>query len=298
LGPSFARQEFFLHPGDTISLIQTAGDSPVPPDGWDLVSSRPEWFQVNPQGEVRLTEAALEGIRSGTLVSGEAAEVRARMGGVLAEGEGESCLVILRKDPRRTLDGEGRLRDPGDYDALVNKSRRLPSSYIPPDLVLVETPTCLEMEEVRKMRREASAALTELFRAAAGEGFTLVARSGYRAYRTQEALYNNYVFTQGQEYADRYSARPGTSEHQTGLVMDITSPEMNYQLEESFGETPAGMWVAANAHRFGFIIRYPRGKEGITGYAYEPWHLRYVKPALAGRLHSLGLTLEEFFNLP
>ena len=111
------------------------------------------------------------------------------------------------------------------------------------------------------------------------------------------AFYDAYAARDGQAAADRYSARPGTSEHQTGLSFDVTAADGSCHLEVCFENTPEGLWVAENAHLFGFVIRYPEGKENITGYQYEPWHLRYVGPALAEQLHDTGQTLEEFFDL-
>jgi D-alanyl-D-alanine carboxypeptidase len=134
-----------------------------------------------------------------------------------------------------------------------------------------------------------------LFNAAREDDVMLVARSGYRSYATQTALYNSYVNSYGQEYADKYSARPGTSEHQTGLAMDITAESINFQLDDSFGKTKEGLWLADNAHRYGFVIRYPEGMEGITGYFYEPWHVRYLGVRLATNIYKSGLTLEEYY---
>ena len=108
------------------------------------------------------------------------------------------------------------------------------------------------------------------------KGYELIARSGYRSYDTQVMLYDRYVKEDGVEAADTYSARPGHSEHQTGLTIDITSDSVHGGLTETFGETDEGKWVAENAHRFGFIIRYPENRVDETGYQYEPWHLRYV----------------------
>ena len=137
-----------------------------------------------------------------------------------------------------------------------------------------------------------------MFKVALDEGnFRLYARSGYRSYKTQEGLYTAAVERDGKDQADKYSAMPGRSEHQAGLAVDITSEGMNYRLEEGFGATPEGIWAAKNAHRFGFILRYPRGKEDITGYSYEPWHFRYVGEILAGEIFRRGLTLEEFYAL-
>ena len=104
-------------------------------------------------------------------------------------------------------------------------------------------------------------------------------------------LYNNYVSISGKEKADTYSARPGHSEHQTGLAFDVGSIDNNY------GNTSAGKWLANNCHKFGFIIRYPIGKQNITGYQYEPWHIRYLGNPLATNVYNSGLCLEEYFGI-
>jgi len=136
-----------------------------------------------------------------------------------------------------------------------------------------------------------------MFETAKNDGIDLMLGSGYRSYDVQAFYYNNYVNTYGQAEADRFSARPGTSEHQTGLALDVSGIDRVCYLEVCFEEQPAGKWVADNAHKFGFIIRYPEGKESITGYQYEPWHLRYVGQELATELNSLSLTMEEFFEI-
>lgn len=124
-------------------------------------------------------------------------------------------------------------------------------------------------------------------------GLSLWIASGYRSYWTQNTLYNNYVASDGKEEADTYSARPGYSEHQTGLAFDLNS------VEDSFANTDEGKWVKDNCYRYGLIIRYPKGKESITGYIYEPWHLRYVGVELATKLYNDGdwITLEEYFGI-
>ena len=122
------------------------------------------------------------------------------------------------------------------------------------------------------------------------QGYDLPTLSAYRSYDYQAGLYNDYVARDGKEAADRYSAQPGKSEHQTGLAFDIG------QLDDSFGETPAGKWLAQHAHEYGFIIRYPKGKEHITGYMYEPWHVRYLGIDTATSVYQSGLTLEEYLN--
>src|SRR5690625_565453 len=154
---------------------------------------------------------------------------------------------------------------------LVNKHFSLDENYAPDDLVPVEVPTVLENPEVNQLRKEAAHALKEMFTAAKESGVYLYARSGYRSYQTQVQLFNSYVEQHGVEAANRFSARPGYSEHQTGLVMDVTSESVNFQLEEAFGETKEGKWLSEHAHEYGFIIRYPQGMEDITGYVYEPW---------------------------
>ncbi len=142
----------------------------------------------------------------------------------------------------------------------------------------------------------------EAFQAMAAEaklaGFELVAFSTYRSFDYQTQLYERYVNNDGQEAADRYSARPGYSEHQTGLAFDIGEQHFEQHFaRESFGTTEAGKWVASHAHKYGFIMRYPQGKEKITGYMYEPWHFRYVGTEYATKIYELNTTLEEYFDL-
>jgi len=190
------------------------------------------------------------------------------------------------------------IQNPEKIDVLVNRKRNLPDNYVPEDLVtLSEVPTVLSNPEVNQLRSAAYEALKELFNAAREEaGYELCARSGYRSYNTQASLYTSYVESYGQKAADKYSAKPGQSEHQTGLAIDITCEALNYKLDTTFAETEEGKWVSENAHRFGYIIRYPQGKEKITGYAYEPWHIRYLGVELAEEIYESGLTLEEYFQ--
>jgi len=180
--------------------------------------------------------------------------------------------------------------------ALVNKQHSLDKTYEPTDLVTVDVPTALENPEINQLRKAAADALKEMFSKAKEADIKLYARSGYRSYKTQEALFKNYSAKNGKEAANRYSAKPGQSEHQTGLVMDVTSESVNLQLTEDFGETEEGKWISKHAHEFGFIIRYPKDKENITGYIYEPWHLRYLGIDLATEVYQSGLTYEEFLS--
>ncbi|MCQ2484551.1 MAG: M15 family metallopeptidase [Clostridia bacterium] len=156
---------------------------------------------------------------------------------------------------------------------VVNKTYALPEDYAP------------------GVNPEAKGAFDKMAADAAKEGLDLHIRSGYRSYSYQKNLYNNYVAQDGKAAADRYSARPGHSEHQTGLAFDVNS------LSQSFENTAEGKWMAKNCWKYGFIIRYPKGKESITGYMYEPWHIRYLGKENAKAVHDSGLTLEEYLGI-
>lgn len=162
---------------------------------------------------------------------------------------------------------------------MASKQYPLPSGYAPG-----ESP-------------EARAAFNEMAAAALLDDIRLVAFSTYRSFERQQEIYARYVGNDGQEAADRYSARPGYSEHQTGLAFDIGEENAEQHFaRESFGETAAGKWVAEHAHTYGFILRYPKGKEKITGYMYEPWHFRYIGKEKAQAVYVSGLTLEEYLE--
>jgi D-alanyl-D-alanine carboxypeptidase len=169
---------------------------------------------------------------------------------------------------------------------VINKKHKLPSSYAPG----------LTSVGGGSLRTEAANAFNTMVDAANSAGIQLSFGSGYRSYSTQEKIYNGYVSRDGKALADTYSARPGHSEHQTGLAVDVKSTSC--YLEICFANTPAGKWVAANAHNYGFVIRYLSGKESITGYQYEPWHLRYLGTEVAKDVYSSGKTLEEYYNIP
>lgn len=189
--------------------------------------------------------------------------------------------------------------EPGSPWWIVNKTRPLPDGYVPPDLVVPNVQLRLKAtEEQMKFSQQAATDLETMFDAANSQGVVLVFGSGYRSHQYQAALYNGYVASVGQAEADRTSARPGTSEHQTGLAFDATAASGQCHLEKCFADLAEGQWLKAHAHEFGFIIRYLEGKEAITGYDYEPWHLRYVGKELAAELHETAQTMEEFFELP
>lgn len=180
--------------------------------------------------------------------------------------------------------------DSDDYLVLVNKKRRLPADYVPLDLVKPNIPFAASAYN-RLLRQEAAVALEGLFDLAKQEDIKLVGVSGYRSYSTQQRIFARKAALQGEDVANLSSARPGQSEHQTGLAMDISK---DGSLTQSFGKTREGMWVANNAPLFGFIIRYPEGKDYVTGYIYEPWHLRYVGVEAALEISEKKMTLEEY----
>ncbi|KAF0092081.1 MAG: peptidase M15B and M15C DD-carboxypeptidase VanY/endolysin [Fusobacteria bacterium] len=156
---------------------------------------------------------------------------------------------------------------------VANKSYPLPSTYNP------------------GLNGEAMTAFESMKKAAATEGINLFIVSGFRSYSHQATLYKNYVSRSGQAEADRFSARPGHSEHQTGLALDLNSAS------SSFAGTKEAIWLANNSFRFGFIVRYPQGKEAITGYMYEPWHMRYLGVANATKVFNSGMCLEEYLKI-
>lgn len=176
---------------------------------------------------------------------------------------------------------------------LVNKNHSISADYVPGDLVTVDLPSTRDTQ----LRRAAAEGLTKLFNAASNAGLELFCCSGYRSYETQAGLYSGNVDAYGVDGAELISARPGMSEHQLGLAMDVTSASVGFDLSESFGSTSEGQFINNNAHKYGFIVRYPQGKTDITGYAYEPWHLRYVGVDVATDIYNSGKTMEEYYGL-
>ncbi|MCJ8006595.1 D-alanyl-D-alanine carboxypeptidase family protein [Lederbergia wuyishanensis] len=182
--------------------------------------------------------------------------------------------------------------------ALVNKEFALPGTYIPEDLVKPNVQFSFGEQDIEKsyLRKEAAVALEKMFAAAENSNIYLFAVSGYRSYNRQVAILNNEIERVGKDQAMQAVAIPGKSEHQTGLAMDISSESVQYLLTDNFGETKEGKWLKENAHHFGFILRYPKDKEGITGYQFEPWHFRYVGEKNAQIMYKNNWTLEEFFK--
>lgn len=184
---------------------------------------------------------------------------------------------------------------------VVNKQRPLnPIKYVPTDLVAPKFGTLNANPYGRKLRKEASTAAYKLAMAMykAGKG-SLIIQSAYRSYAEQKVVYDRQVKKYGVAVGEALAARPGYSEHQTGWAMDVSARGQGCQIRVCFGQTKAGFWLAANAYKYGFIIRYPKNETAITGYQYEPWHLRYVGPGLPRVMHDDRVsTMEKFLGLP
>ncbi|AFQ29974.1 M15 family metallopeptidase [Bacillus thuringiensis] len=195
--------------------------------------------------------------------------------------------------PNRVAQGLER-QNANDIEVVVNKKNKLPDNYKPKDLVVPNVSFAYDgVYEKSHLRKEASDSLEKLFALAEKDGIYLNAVSGFRSAEYQTKVYNGNVKKDGKDHADMFSAKPGHSEHQTGLVMDVSAKSFDNKLEQEFEQTKEGKWLAKNAHKTGFIIRYPKGKEDVTGYEYEPWHIRYVGD-IATNLFEKGLTLEEY----
>ncbi|MGO0062661.1 D-alanyl-D-alanine carboxypeptidase family protein [Brevibacillus fluminis] len=195
-------------------------------------------------------------------------------------------------DEPKEVDG-----DPDSLSILVNKQYKLPAHFKPADLVDPDVPFIFKgKSEKRLMRKEAAEALEKMFAGAKKDGIQLAGVSAYRSEATQRALFENYVKKDGEEAARKYSALPGTSEHETGLAIDVSGSTGACAAQDCFGDTKEAAWLAKHAAEYGFIIRYPQGKDAITGYQYEPWHLRYVGTQIAGEISEKHITLEEYLN--
>lgn len=179
--------------------------------------------------------------------------------------------------------------DPASIWVVVNKQRPLsPVTYAPGDLTTVGNG--------QQMRTEAATALQQMIADAKAQGLVIKPLSGYRSYATQQAVYANEVRLYGQAKADTESAKPGYSEHQTGLAIDVGGGGCG--IEDCFGATAEGKWLAANAYKYGYIVRYTADNQSVTGYRAEPWHIRYIGKELSNELYRNNVsTLEQFFGL-
>lgn len=201
-------------------------------------------------------------------------------GKITGVSEGECTVTVTSADNENVsatvkVTVKGAVKEVTYIDGILiaNKTYALPANYNP------------------GVDAQANNALNEMINAAKTEGVVLRMISGFRSYSTQNTLYNNYVARDGKAEADRYSARPGHSEHQTGLAFDLNS------LDQSFENTKEGKWLAENCWKYGFIIRYPKGKESVTGYMYEPWHVRYLGKEVAKKVYESGKCLEEYLGI-
>ncbi len=199
------------------------------------------------------------------------------------------------------------------YDILVNKEYPLNCTYTPCDLVFLKIPFAPSYEkpvsgDVKEsllsgqlgkyfLRRKAAEAVYHLFQRALEQDIDLYGVSGYRSYERQEQIFKESLKKNGLAYTNQFIALPGCSEHQTGLALDVSAACVGYELEQSFSHTKEAHWLFQYAPLYGFILRYPKNKEAITGIAYEPWHIRYVTKPLAFYLTKTKMTLEEYHKL-
>jgi zinc D-Ala-D-Ala carboxypeptidase len=180
---------------------------------------------------------------------------------------------------------------------LVNKQNGLSPNYKPEDLTKVNEYAPGRDESTRYMRKEASDSINLMLADAKELGLDIVITTAFRGYNLQKIIFENNVLKSGSiEEANKTSAKPGESEHQTGLAADLSSSKINYELNTSFGELEEGKWISQNAWEYGFILRYQADKFEITGYNYEPWHIRYVGKEFAKYIYDNNLTLEEFIS--
>lgn len=208
---------------------------------------------------------------------------------VVYEGNKEISRTLTKeevvKEASEKIIGVGNF-EANSLTVCVNRKSQLSSDFVPPNLVLPNVKMAVSADRLY-MRQEAATALEELFKAAENDGINLYAVSGYRSYSYQSSIYNPY---------SGYSAPPGASEHQLGLAMDVTAAQYGGNLVTEFGYTSEGKWLAENAHKYGFVVRYLEGKEDLTGYYYEPWHIRYLGVELATELKEKSITLEEYYG--
>ena len=204
--------------------------------------------------------------------------------------------IIPSETPTITYD----TTSPDSIYVIANKKHSL-GEYEPSDLVAVSHPGS---NGAQYMREEAAQSFEEMMAKADEDGIVLYAQSGYRSYNTQVSLYQSYANRDGIAAADTYSSRAGYSDHQTGLAMDImgentrmNASDRSYCPIEQCEGSPASLWLEENAADFGFILRFPQGKQDITGYVYEWWHYRYVGREVAKEIKESNLTMEEFFNV-
>lgn len=199
-------------------------------------------------------------------------------------------LLFFNKDEEGFYKNIKLIENPDDILVLVNKNNQLLSNFIPKDL---ESISLKYSNKDKYLKKEAKIAFEKLSEDASNLGYRIVAVSAYRDYNYQNELFNYYVKEKGLNYALECSAKPGHSEHQTGLALDVEGSNKDY---DNFENSKEFIWMKNNAHKYGFILRYPKGKEHITGFKYEPWHYRYVGIEVAKYIYENNLTLEEYLK--
>lgn len=185
----------------------------------------------------------------------------------------------------------------GSIWSIVSKTYSIPVDYVPATIKIPAVPTRTDKSiDERSARSDIETPLIDMFTAASAAGYQLMIGSGYRSADLQAIYFNSLARSVGEETANQSIASPGQSEHQTGLAVDLTTVSRECYLTDCFADTGDGLWLANNSYKYGFILRYPKGKESITGYRYEPWHFRYVGIDLATALYESGLTLDEAWS--
>lgn len=214
--------------------------------------------------------------------------------------------VIVPTDKDDAVDGDEaspeptplpvELTDPASITVLVNKTHALPAEYVPEKLV---TPYVLSTSDVIKVSSKAADQLKKMVTKAEDNGIKLYLTSGYISYKTQDDYFSDRASMVGEAEANKVIAKAGFSEHQTGLAFDFSDEPSGTATTTAFAETEAGKWLMTHAHEYGFILRYPEGKEAITGYSYQPWHYRYVGKDVANAMYKISpdLTMEEYYNV-
>lgn len=197
--------------------------------------------------------------------------------------------------PQAPASTDVRTEDDGNLMVLVNKQYAVSRDYYPTDMVDIDG--SLSTNQNLKVKREAYDAYLSMLADAKKEGLNFAICSAYRSYALQESLYNNSLAANGKAYTEKMFAYPGQSEHHTGYAIDVTSASMNWGLSQNYTDYPDGAWITKHCSEYGFIIRYPNGKEDITGYMYEPWHIRYVGVDAAKEITQQGITFEEYLGV-
>jgi len=186
-----------------------------------------------------------------------------------------------------------------DFSILVNKENLLASDYVPDEIVTIDEPMGSKIDKnyVNHLNAEVYRNFKLMQADALKQGFEIFVDSSYRTYAYQEKVFNSIAIEKGLEHALQYVAPPGGSEHQTGLAFDVIFRRNGEMIEEQLETDPEIIWLYENSYKYGFILRYPKGKEEITSFNYEPWHFRYVGKELAMELHEKDITLEEYYEL-